>query len=327
MSDRLPPAFVEKYKIGRVIGEGNFSVVKECARKSDGTKFAVKCINKNALNPKDRSNLVQEINILKELDHPNIIKLYDVYDEDAVMCYLVMEYAVGGELFDRIIAKEYYTEAEAKKVVKVVAKVLAYCHSEGVTHRDLKPENLLYSNETESAAIKIADFGFAKLVTAETNMSTMCGTPGYYAPEIVRKQPYDNKCDIWSLGVITYILLCGFPPFYDENQVEEMRKILHGDFEFVEPYFDGVSSQAKDLIRKMLVVDPEKRLSAKTVLAHPWFSDCKDDDDHVLASVGKKLKEAKMSTTRSKFRAGVGAVMAVNKTKHLLSMRVGRAST
>uniref|UniRef100_K3WBT2 Protein kinase domain-containing protein n=1 Tax=Globisporangium ultimum (strain ATCC 200006 / CBS 805.95 / DAOM BR144) TaxID=431595 RepID=K3WBT2_GLOUD len=203
-----------------------------------------------------------------------------------------MEYAVGGELFDRIIAKEYYTEAEAKKVVKVVAKVLAYCHSEGITHRDLKPENLLYSDETEDAKIKIADFGFAKLVTAETNMSTMCGTPGYYAPEIVRKQP-----------------------------------ILHGDFEFVEPYFDGVSAQAKDLIRKMLVVDPEKRMSAKIVLIHPWFNDCKDDDDHILTSVGKKLKEAKLSTSRSKFRAGVGAVMAVNKTQRLLNMKIGRAST
>lgn len=125
-----------------------------------------------------------------QLDHPHIIKLIDVFDDDKDnMCYLVMEYAAGGELFDRIIAKEYYTEAEAKKVVKVVAKALIYCHGQGVTHRDLKPENLLYADDTESAKIKIADFGFAKLVTAETNMSTMCGTPGYYAPEIVRKQP------------------------------------------------------------------------------------------------------------------------------------------
>ncbi|KAF1336113.1 Camk/camk1 protein kinase, partial [Globisporangium splendens] len=297
MSERLPPAFVEKYKIGRVIGE-------ECVRKSDGSKFAVKCINKNALNPKDRSNLVQEINILKEL--------FDVYGEDVEMCYLVMEHAVGGELFDRIIAKEYYTEAEAKKVVKVVAKVLAYCHSEGVTHRDLKPENLLYSDETEDAKIKIADFGFAKLVTAETNMSTMCGTPGYYAPEIVRKQPVRERRVVSSRNSFAI-------------------RILHGDFEFVEPYFDGVSAQAKDLIRKMLVVDPEKRMSAKfvccqTVLTHPWFNDCKDDDDHILISVGKKLKEAKLSTTRSKFRAGVGVVIAVNKTQRLLNMKIGRAS-
>ncbi|DBA02655.1 TPA: hypothetical protein N0F65_010480 [Lagenidium giganteum] len=322
MSERLPPEFVEKYKMGRIIGEGNFSIVKECIRKSDGSRYAVKCINKSSLNPKDRSNLVQEISILKELDHPHIIKLFDVYDDDSEMCYLVMEYAEGGELFDRIIAKEYYTEAEAKKVVKVVAKVLAFCHARGVTHRDLKPENLLYADESENAKIKIADFGFAKLVTAETNMSTMCGTPGYYAPEIVRKQPYDNKCDIWSLGVITYILLCGFPPFYDENQVEEMRKILQGDFEFVPPYFDTVSSQAKDLIRKMLVVDPAKRMSAETVLRHPWFGDCKDDEDvHVLASVAKNLKENKRLTVRSKFRASVGAIMAVNKTRQLLSMR------
>lgn len=329
MSDRLPPDLVDKYKVGRVIGEGNFSVVKECQRKSDGKRFAVKCINKSALNPKDRANLVQEINILKDLDHPNIIRLYDVYEDDHDMCYLVMEYAAGGELFDRIIAKEYYTEAEAKKVVKVVAKVLMYCHSEGITHRDLKPENLLYADESEHSQIKIADFGFAKLVTAETNMSTMCGTPGYYAPEIVRKQPYDNKCDIWSLGVITYILLCGFPPFYDENQVEEMRKILNGEFEFVPPYFDHVSAQAKDLIKRMLVVDASKRLSAQQVLKHPWFSDMQDEDDYVpLKSVAKNLKEQQRLATRRKFRAGVGAVLAVTKTKRLLNMkRESRAPT
>ncbi|KAJ0391489.1 hypothetical protein P43SY_010270 [Pythium insidiosum] len=327
MAERLPAALVEKYKIGRVIGEGNFSIVKECSRKSDGERFAVKCINKAALNPKDRANLVQEINILKELDHPHIIKLFDVYEDDRDMCYLVMEYAAGGELFDRIIAKEYYTEAEAKKVVKVVAKVLAFCHERGITHRDLKPENLLYADESENAKIKIADFGFAKLVTAETNMSTMCGTPGYYAPEIVRKQPYDNKCDIWSLGVITYILLCGFPPFYDENQVEEMRKILQGEFEFVVPYFDHVSPMAKDLIKRMLVVDSTKRLSAEQVLKHGWFKDLGDDDtDHVL-SVGKNLKEQRRLTTRNKFRAGVGAVIAVKKTQRLLSMKNAKAPT
>ncbi|KAG1713488.1 hypothetical protein DVH05_001275 [Phytophthora capsici] len=319
MADQFPEGFNEKYRIGRVIGEGNFSIVKECTNRATGERFAVKCINKAALNPKDRSNLVQEIDILKDLSHPNIITLCDVYDGEGPMCFLVMEFAEGGELFDRIIAKEYYTEAEAKKVVKVVAKVLRYCHSDGVTHRDLKPENLLYKDETENSAIKIADFGFAKLVTEETNMSTMCGTPGYYAPEIVRKLPYDSKCDIWSLGVIAYILLCGFPPFYDENQVEEMRKILNGDFEFVAPYFDGVSQLAKDLICKMLVVQPSKRLSAQEVLDHPWFNDIKEaDDDAPVLSVGKNMKEARRLTARSKFRAGVGAVLAVTKTQRLL---------
>ncbi|EEY65462.1 calcium/calmodulin dependent protein kinase, putative [Phytophthora infestans T30-4] len=319
MTDQVPAGFNEKYRIGRVIGEGNFSVVKECTDRKTGERFAVKCINKAALNPKDRSNLEQEIEILKDLKHPNIIKLCDVFDGDGPMCFLVMEYAEGGELFDRIIAKEYYTEGEAKKVMKVVAKVLRYCHAKGVTHRDLKPENLLYADETDSAVIKIADFGFAKLVTEETNMSTMCGTPGYYAPEIVRKLPYDSKCDIWSLGVIAYILLCGFPPFYDENQVEEMRKILNGDFEFVAPYFDGVSQQAKDLICKMLVVQPSKRLTAQEVLDHPWFNDIKEeDDDAPVLSVGKNLKEARRLTARSKFRAGVGAVLAVTKTQRLL---------
>ncbi|RLN90322.1 hypothetical protein BBJ28_00016638 [Nothophytophthora sp. Chile5] len=276
MADQVPAEFNEKYRMGRVIGEGNFSIVKECTHRATGERFAVKCINKASLNPKDRSNLVQEIDILKD----------------------------------------------------------------GVTHRDLKPENLLYADESAGAMIKIADFGFAKLVTEETNMSTMCGTPGYYAPEIVRKQPYDSKCDIWSLGVIAYILLCGFPPFYDENQVEEMRKgidaccacgqILNGDFEFVAPYFDGVSQQAKDLICRMLVVHPNKRLTAQVcqrwcavfrceVLDHPWFNDIKEEgDDLPVLSVGKNMKEARRLTSRNKFRAGVGAVMAVTKTQRLL---------
>ncbi|KAG2767270.1 hypothetical protein Pcac1_g21312 [Phytophthora cactorum] len=236
MADQVPAGFNEKYRIGRVIGEGNFSIVKECTNRKTGERFAVKCINKAALNPKDRSNLVQEIEILKDLNHPNIIKLCDVFDGDGPMCFLVMEYAEG-----------------------------------------------------------------------------------YYAPEIVRKLPYDSKCDIWSLGVIAYILLCGFPPFYDENQVEEMRKILNGDFEFVAPYFDGVSQQAKDIICKMLVVQPSKRLTAQEVLDHPWFNDIKEaDDDAPVLSVGKNMKEARRLTARSKFRAGVGAVLAVTKTQRLL---------
>ncbi|RLN36948.1 hypothetical protein BBJ28_00002078 [Nothophytophthora sp. Chile5] len=225
MADQVPVEFNEKYRMGRVIGEGNFSVVKECTHRATGERFAVKCINKASLNPKDRSNLVQEIDILKD------VRL-----------------------------------GQSRLLL-------------GVTHRDLKPENLLYADESAGAMIKIADFGFAKLVTEETNMSTMCGTPGYYAPEIVRKQPYDSKCDIWSLGVIAYILLCGFPPFYDENQVEEMRKVLD----------------------------------------HPWFNDIKEEgDDLPVLSVGKNMKEARRLTSRNKFRAGVGAVMAVTKTQRLL---------
>ncbi|TDH64748.1 hypothetical protein CCR75_002465 [Bremia lactucae] len=319
MADQIPPEFLEKYRTGRVIGEGNFSIVKECTNRKTGERFAVKCINKGALNPKDRRNLMQEIEILKHMCHPNIIKLQDVFDEDGRMCYMVMEYAKGGELFDRIIAKEYYSEAEAKKVVKVVAKALRYCHARGVTHRDLKPENLLYADETDNSVIKVADFGFAKLLKEPSNMLTMCGTPGYYAPEIVRKLPYNSKCDIWSLGVITYILLCGFPPFYSESHVEEMQNILNGAFEFIAPYFDKVSQQVKDLICKMLVVQPSKRLTAQEVVDHPWFNDIKEaDDDAPMLLVGKAMKETRHLNARSRFRAGVGAVMAVTKTQLLL---------
>ncbi|RMX69131.1 hypothetical protein DD238_002430 [Peronospora effusa] len=318
------------YRSGRIIGEGNFSIVKECTNRETGERLAVKCINKETLDPKERSNLVQEINILQDLCHPNIIKLWDVYDGDGPMCFLVMEYAEGGELFDRIIAKAYYTEAEAKKVVQVVAKVLHYCHSKGVTHRDLKPENLLYTDKTANSTIKIADFGFAKLVTSEeTNLLTMCGTRGYYAPEIVRNLPYDSKCDVWSLGVITYILLCGFPPFHDENRAEEMRKIVNGEFAFDSLYFHGVSQEAKDFICKMLVVQPLKRLTAQEVLHHSWFNDIKEvDEDAPVLLVGKNMKETRRLTAMSTFRAGVGAVMAVTKTQRLVKVaRTSRLGT
>lgn len=318
MADQPRAGFHDKYRTGRVIGKGTFSIVKECIDRNTGVRFAVKCINKVALKPKDLCNLMQEIHILQSIRHPNIIALQDVYDDDRV-CYLVMEYAGGGELFDRIIAKEYYTEAEAKRVVKVVAKVLRYCHAKGITHRDLKPENLLYADKIEDSVLKIADFGFAKLATDESNMSTMCGTPGYYAPEIIRKLPYDSKCDIWSLGVVAYILLCGFPPFYEENQVDEMRKILSGDFEFVAPYFDAVSQQAKELIGHMLVVQPAKRYTAQQVLDHPWFNDIKEADDDVpVLLVGKTMKATRHRTARSRFRAGLGVVLAVTKTQRLV---------
>ncbi|KAG9402366.1 hypothetical protein AC1031_006980 [Aphanomyces cochlioides] len=171
------------------------------------------------------------MDILRKLDHPNIVKLVDVFDNEAGdMCYLVMELVTGGELFDRIIAKDHYTEGEAKVVVRTVASVLVYCHAQNIAHRDLKPENLLYANPAEDAPIKIADFGFAIIASDNVVMQTMCGTPGYFAPEVIAHRPYEQKCDIWSLGVITYILLCGFPPFYDESQVQEMEKVIHRVF-------------------------------------------------------------------------------------------------
>jgi calcium/calmodulin-dependent protein kinase I len=264
--------FQDYYQMGRTLGDGNFAVVKVCTEKKTSKTWAVKCVKKTMLGEKDRQNLSQEMKVLKSLNHPRIVKLHDVFDSDPDMCYIVMELMSGGELFDRIIEKEQYTEAEAKNVVCTIAQVLEYCHDRGIAHRDLKPENLLYSSRDEDSVIKIADFGFAKDTKEATVMATMCGTPGYFAPEVIKRKPYELKCDIWSLGVITYILLCGFPPFYDENQAVEMQKIQNAEYDYPEPYFDEISDKALDLIDKMLVIDADKRLSAKQVLNHPWLA-------------------------------------------------------
>ncbi|KAG9402365.1 hypothetical protein AC1031_006980 [Aphanomyces cochlioides] len=267
------------------------------------------------------------MDILRKLDHPNIVKLVDVFDNEAGdMCYLVMELVTGGELFDRIIAKDHYTEGEAKVVVRTVASVLVYCHAQNIAHRDLKPENLLYANPAEDAPIKIADFGFAIIASDNVVMQTMCGTPGYFAPEVIAHRPYEQKCDIWSLGVITYILLCGFPPFYDESQVQEMEKIRRADYDFPSPYFDEISDLAKDFIRKMLVVDVDARLSADDVLAHPWLQDANATPTQAeldampqLRHVGTNLQNR--VAIRAKFKRSINAIMAINKTGRLVAKK------
>jgi calcium/calmodulin-dependent protein kinase I len=203
--------------------------------------------------------------------HENIVQLREVFDCQKTF-YMVMEEMSGGELFDRIVEKEKYSEKEASAVVKKLACALQYCHDMGIAHRDLKPENLLYQSPEDTAQIKIADFGLAKLVKGNSLMQTACGTPGYVAPEILEGKPYGAEVDLWSLGVIAYILLCGFPPFYDENNAALFASIKSGIFDFPSPYWDCVSASAKDLISRLLVVDSKKRFTAVQVLDHAWIS-------------------------------------------------------
>lgn len=192
---------------------------------------------------------------------------------------LIVELCTGGELFDRIVnAYESedgsFSEAQASSVIKQTAQGLKYLHTQGIVHRDLKPENLLFKTEDADSEIKITDFGLAKYTSDPnaTSMTTACGTPGYVAPEVVSGLEYGSKVDMWSLGVIAYVILCGFPPFYHENHAELFKSIKACKYEFVEPFWDNVSESAKDLIRKLLVVDPEQRLSADQVLEHPWIT-------------------------------------------------------
>jgi calcium/calmodulin-dependent protein kinase I len=215
------------------LGSGAFSVVKEGTKKASGESYAIKIVTKSKLTPEDELALKDEIAVLEELKHSNIIMLYAVFDEKEFY-YLVTEKMTGGELFDRIVQKSYYNEKEARDTCVILFKAIQYCHEHMVAHRDLKPENLLLQSADNDSNLKIADFGFAKKCMRPASLTTQCGTPGYVAPEILSGTPYDTKSDLWSLGVIVYILLGGYPPFIEQNQRDLFRKIRKGQYEFHE---------------------------------------------------------------------------------------------
>lgn len=192
---------------------------------------------------------------MNQLDHPNVVRLLEIYDEEDSIC-LVMELMQGGELFDRIVEKESYSEKMASETLKPIVDAIRYCHELGIVHRDLKPENLLYESEDEHAVIKISDFGLARFVEGDF-ATTACGTPGYIAPEVIEGKGYGQEVDYWSIGIILYVMLCGFPPFYNENNQALFQSILDVQYEFPSPYWDNISEPAKDLIRKLLVKDPK----------------------------------------------------------------------
>jgi len=307
-------SFSELYKMGKPLGEGAFSVVKDGTHKQSGDSFAIKIVTKAKLTAEDEEALKDEIAVLQDLKHEHIIRLYDVFDEPQYY-YLVTEKMRGGELFDRIVQKSYYNEKEARDVCKILFEAMQYCHSQKVAHRDLKPENLLLFSEHNDADIKIADFGFAKKCFKPNSLKTQCGTPGYVAPEILESVLYDTKADMWSLGVIMYILLGGYPPFIEQNQRDLFRKIRKGQYEFHEEYWGQVSSDAKDLISSLLTVNPSRRLGADDTLRNKWIL----GDDAALAGkdLGKNLQEFKRFNAKRKFKGAVKAVIATNKITSL----------
>jgi len=306
--------FADTYKIGKALGEGAFSVVREAEHRSTHEHFAVKVITKTKLSVEDEKALQDEISVLGELKHPNIIFLYSSYNEPTFY-YLVTEMMRGGELFDRIVAKTYYNEKEARDVCKILFEAMEFIHGQGVAHRDLKPENLLLMSKTNDREIKIADFGFAKKVTSEECLLTQCGTPGYVAPEILRGVPYGQKADMWSMGVIAYILIGGYPPFIEQNQRELFRKIKRGSYEFHVEYWGQISREAKDLIAALLTVDPKRRLDAKASLTEAWMTG--SDDYLVGQDLGLNLVEFKRYNAKRKLRQAVLTLMATNKMTSL----------
>jgi len=279
--DASSQVITDKYKIGEQLGTGGFSVVREAISKEDGSKFAVKIIDKTVIRD-DIKLLRREIDIMKQVNHKNILKLHEIF-EDATKVYIVMELVNGSELFDRIVEKGFYSEKNAMNIISQILEAVSYLHSKGIAHRDLKPENLLCSGNDDNEIVKIADFGLSKVQSDEDLLSTSCGTPGYVAPEVLLCECYNESVDMWGIGIITYILLAGYPPFYDENNPQDdtalYEKVINVDYDLEDECWDDVGEHAKDFIRKLLLKDPRERMTAKQAMDHAWFrSDPKEKE-------------------------------------------------
>mmetsp|Transcript_7263 Transcript_7263/g.10807 ORF Transcript_7263/g.10807 Transcript_7263/m.10807 type:complete len:389 (-) Transcript_7263:369-1535(-) len=304
--------FNQTYMLARELGSGAFSVVKLGIHLETGQKTAVKVVSKKKLSEEDYASLLTEIDILKHLDHPHIIKLYETFEEGNEF-YIVTELVEGGELFDRIVSKAHYNEKSARDLVKLMLETIDYVHRSGFVHRDLKPENLLLMSEKDDSSIKIADFGFAKKISDLVARETACGTPGYVAPEILRGDKYGAEVDIWSMGVICYVLLAGYPPFYDEDQKRLFKKIKEGRYHFHEDYWSNTSPEAIDLIRSMLTVDQTKRWTASQLLQHPWIKMM--DDSLLNHDLTGSIQVMRKFNARRRLRAAADAIITLNRMK------------
>jgi len=273
----------DKYDIGEEMGKGGFSVVKAGTNKKTKAKVAIKFVDKAALTTTDSVLLNREIDSLKKALHPNVLKLIEVFNEDTdPQMVLVMELISGGELFYKIVESGNYSEKDAALIIRQVIEGVAHLHSEGICHRDLKPENLLCSvgpeerdgKKYEPYRIVIADFGLSKSFDTGDALVTSCGTPEYVAPEVITAEgDYDKSVDMWSVGVITYVLLCGFSPFGGSGDASLLfERIIKAEYDFPDPEWTNISEQAKDFIRHLLVKEVDDRWTADQCKNHEWLT-------------------------------------------------------
>ncbi|KAF2862622.1 putative calcium/calmodulin dependent protein kinase [Piedraia hortae CBS 480.64] len=305
-----------RYKTGKTLGAGSYSVVKECVHITTGRYYAAKVINKRLM--AGREHMVRnEIAVLKRVSmgHQNILTLVD-YFETMNNLYLVTELALGGELFDRICRKGSYYESDAADLIRAVLSAVAYLHDHGIVHRDLKPENLLFRTPEDNADLLIADFGLSRIMDEEQFhvLTTTCGTPGYMAPEIFRKSGHGKPVDVWAIGVITYFMLCGYTPFDRESNLEEMQAILAADYSFTPvEYWRGVSTAARQFIEQCLTIDPTQRMTAHEALSHEW----------IVGPASGRGEEDLLPTVKKNFNARRTLHKAIDTVRAINQLRAG----
>eukprot|EP00043_Microstomoeca_roanoka_P000875 m.29708 g.29708 ORF g.29708 m.29708 type:complete len:310 (-) comp10543_c0_seq1:304-1233(-) len=281
---------MDAYSLHEQLGKGAFSVVHRCVRKTDGKELAVKVVDKAKL--KSPEDLTYEVEILKELDHDHILRLYDVVDAPAYS-YIFTDLLAGGELFDHIVEQGCYTERDAAGILVQILDALSYLHNNNIVHRDLKPENLLcVSQEDPIKRIVISDFGLARKLKDGQRLTNACGTPGYVSPEILLLKPYAYEVDIWALGVIAYILLAGYPPFYSDNDDDQevLQQTLDGRVEFEEEDWHDISESAKQFINGMIQLDITARWKVQDCMRHPWVQGQTASDVNIAERVATNMK-------------------------------------
>lgn len=295
----------DSYIIGPKLGSGAYGFVRLATFRTTGQQRAIKSVNKLKISNdmRERTRFYHEIDVLSQLDHPNIVRLYEFY-EDEKYFHLVTEFIKGGELFDFIIKSKMLSEPVAARFMRQLLGVVTYCHARGIVHRDLKPENLLLESESVDAHIKVIDFGTSALYSSTDHMTQKYGTSYYIAPEVLKRN-YNEKCDVWSCGVILFILLCGKPPFYGKEDRDIIKRVEKGEYSFRGSEWQSVSESAKNLIRKMLTYNPAFRISAKEALEDEWIS------THCNMPLSKNPPEALVLNNLKSFAAQIKLQQAI----------------
>lgn len=319
-----PDSFINRgnYDFGKTLGAGTFGLVREAKNLTTGEKVAVKILLKKALKGNDvqLQMLYDELSLLQHLHHPNIVEFKDWF-ESRDKFYIVTQLATGGELFDRILKRGKFTELDAVKIVIQMLAAVEYMHAQNVVHRDLKPENILYVDQSDSSPIVIADFGIAKRLTGKDDVIIKAaGSLGYVAPEVLTSNGHGKPCDIWSLGVITYTLLCGYSPFIAESVDGFLEECTAGPkpVKFHSPYWDNITDEAKKFILRALTLDPEKRPTATQLLGDPWIMDLNVNrgNTNILPNVKKGFD------LRGKLRRVIENVKLENRLRRLRNMYI-----